>query len=145
MKVLIKKNMQSIVTRGLHIVGYPALTGLLCNSVPITSFTTQRMPQTRYSLPSSVVQLHGLKCIVQTVPFGCEAPCPLRTSDGSDESCSVCLSLLSVLALSPEISQNKRFRDAQEKALEHYSPGVPWLCGASKSHVTSSAPLTSGC
>lgn len=65
-----------MVTRGLHIVGYPTLTGLLCNSVPITSFTAQRMPQARCSLPSAAVQLHGLKYIVQTVPFGCETPCP---------------------------------------------------------------------
>lgn len=65
-----------MVTHGLHIVGFPTLTGLLCNSVPITSFTAQRMPQARCSLPSSAVQLHGLKCIVQTVPFGCETPCP---------------------------------------------------------------------
>lgn len=43
------------------------------------------------------------------------------------------LSLLSVLALSPEISQDKRFRDTQEQALEHSSPGVPWLCGTSNS------------
>lgn len=129
-----------MVTRGLHIVGYPTLTGLLCNSVPITSFTAQRMLQARYSLPSSAVQLHGLKCIVQTAPFGCEAPCPLRTSDGSDESCSVCLSLLSVLALSPEISQNKRFRDAQEKTLEHYSPGVPWASNPT-SHLQHRSPV----
>lgn len=114
-----------MVTHGLHIVGYPTLTGLLCNSVPITSLLPKECH--KQDVPSCPQQcsfmdwsaLYKQPCLAVSLSVPWEhlmvvmsvAPCVL--------------SLLSGLALSPEVSWDKRFGDAQEEAREHCWPGVP--------------------
>lgn len=77
------------------------------------------------------MQLRGFKHIIQKALINTlHLAVSLSAPWGHLMRAALCVYLcFSVLALSPEISQNKRFRETQDRTLEHWSLRVPWFCG----------------